>query len=118
MGVMNWITLPFRSQFQAAMLAGVKTYTCRSKPYGRPGDRFRRFGAVFELIRVWETTLEDVATNYYRQEGCASPLEFVGIWNEIHPRRRFIPSDRKWLHEFVRVPDRPPVNGRAQCEDR
>lgn len=100
---MTMITIPFLPRWKQAMLDGVKTHTCRSEAYGQPGDRFRKFGAVFELVSVRQTTLEDVAKNYYQQEGCATALEFVGIWNEIHPRRRFVPTDVKWLHQFRKV---------------
>ena len=100
---MTWINIPFLRRWKQPMLDGVKTHTCRSEAYGQPGDRFSAFGAVFELVAVWQTTLEDVAANYYRQEGCESPQEYVGVWNEIHPRRRFVPTDTKWLHHFRRL---------------
>jgi hypothetical protein len=97
------ITMPFLPRWKSLMLDGTKTQTCRSKAYGQPGDIFRKFGAVFELISVTERSLRDVAAIYYRQEGCHSPHEFVGVWNELHPRRRFIDTDIKWLHEFRRI---------------
>ena len=100
---MSKIRIPFLPEWKDKMLGGVKTCTCRSEAYGQPGDRFTIFGATFELVAVWQTTLEDVATNYYRQEGCNSPHEFVGIWNKIHKRRGFIPTDVKWLHKFKRI---------------
>jgi len=100
---MTWIRLPFLPRWKQPMLDGTKTHTCRSEAYGQPGDRFRAFGAVFELLAVWQTTLEDVATNYYQQEGCASPEEYIAVWNQIHRRRGYIPTDVRWLHEFTRV---------------
>lgn len=100
---MNWIVIPFLPRFKQPMLDGVKTHTCRSRAYGQPGDRFKQWGAVFELVAVFQTTLEDVATHYYRREGCRTSHEFVGVWNEIHPRRPFIGTDVKWLHEFRKI---------------
>lgn len=100
---MTMISIPFLPRFKQPMLDGVKTHTCRSTCYGQPGDRFRKWGAVFELTAVWETMLEDVATNYWKQEGCTSPQEFVGVWNEIHPQRWFIGTDKKWVHCFRKV---------------
>ena len=105
---MTKIRIPFLPRWRAQMLAGLKTHTCRSEAYGQPGDQFRAFGATFELLAVWETTLQDVAENYFRQEGCGTPHEFVGVWNQIHPRRGFIPTDRRWLHHFRLLPHRTP----------
>jgi hypothetical protein len=87
-------------EWKEKMLTGVKTHTCRSQRYGEPGDQFEVFGATFELVRVWIATLDTVAMRYFDVEGCASPDEFIEVWDKIHPRRRFNPDDVRWLHHF------------------
>lgn len=101
------VSIPFLPEWREKMLGGVKICTCRSEAYGQPGDQFTIFGAVFELTAVWQTTLEDVATNYYKQEGCASSDEYIAVWNKIHRRRGYVPTDVKWLHKFKRVDTAP-----------
>jgi len=100
---MSDIFIPFLPEWKDKMLDGIKTHTCRSKAYGKPGDRFEIFGATFELISIRQTTLADVALNYYQQEGCQTPLEFTEVWDKIHPRRKFNPDDVRWLHHFKKV---------------
>lgn len=100
---MKSIIIPFLPEWKDKMLRGIKTHTCRSKAYGKPGDRFTIFGATFELVRVWKTTLENVAQHYYDVEGCASPEEFIAVWDKIHPRRKYAHDDVRWLHEFEKV---------------
>ena len=94
------IYIPFLPEWKDKMLNGIKTHTCRSKRYGQPGDTFKIFGSTFEVVHVWATTLDDVAINYFDVEGCASPEEFIAVWDKIHPRRRFNPDDVRWLHHF------------------
>lgn len=100
---MSKITIPFLPEWKDKMLAGIKTHTCRSEAYGQPGDRFQIFGATFELIAVWQTTLADVAMHYYKQEGCDSPEDYIAVWNKIHKRRGYVATDIKWLHKFKLV---------------
>lgn len=94
------IKIPFLPEWKDLLLTGRKTHTCRSRRYGTPGDQFEAFGEVFELVSVKKKTLEDVRDNYWHQEGCNSPAEFVEVWDRIHPTRGFVGSDVRWLHEF------------------
>jgi hypothetical protein len=100
---MSDIFIPFLPEWKDKLLSGEKTHTCRSKAYGKPGDRFTLFGATFELVRVWQETLDTVAMHYFDVEGCASPEEFIAVWDKIHPRRKFNPDDVRWLHHFKKV---------------
>lgn len=97
------IDIPFLPIWKPLMLSGVKTHTCRSKKYGAPGDRFRKFGATFELVSVDKVPLAIVRDVYWKKEGCTSPEHFTRVWEEIHPGRGLVPSDRRWLHEFRKV---------------
>lgn len=99
------IQIPFLPVWKTLMLNGVKTHTCRSKRYGAPGDRFRKFGATFELVFVEKASLQLVRDCYWQQEGCRSPEHFMQVWEEIHPGRGFVSSDKRWLHEFRKVED-------------
>lgn len=85
------------------MLSGRKTATCRSRKYGAPGERFTIFGATFELVIVQKVSLETVRDHYWYQEGCDSRAGFEEVWEGIHPKRGFIATDVRWLHEFKRV---------------
>lgn len=100
---MMMIDIPFLPDWKQSMLNGIKTHTCRSKAYGKSGDRFKKWGAVFELISVQRMQLKQVAEEFHQQEGCHTPYEFVRVWNKIHPRRLFIGTDVKFLHEFKLV---------------
>lgn len=100
---MEIVDIPFLPIWKPLMVSGVKTHTCRSKQYGAPGDRFRKFGATFELTWVAKVPLSLVLDSYWKQEGCTSPEHFVQVWEEIHPGRGFVPSDKRWLHEFRKV---------------
>jgi hypothetical protein len=36
----------------------------------------------------------------YQTEGCDTPEEFVDIWNVIHPKKRWRPTQYVWYHLF------------------
>ena len=96
----NEIDLPFRPYFEEPMLKDIKILTCRTSPKGRPGDVFRAFGAWFELLAVFRIHLGVIATDCFRQEGCASYQEFIERWKSIHPRTGFDPQQVVWAHLF------------------
>lgn len=108
------IKIPFLPEWKELLLTGRKTHTCRSKSYGKPGDQFEAFGQVFELVSIEQKTLDAVRDNYWQQEGCNSPAEFVEVWNRIHPTRGFIGSNVRWLHEFKLVRAFPGVKVREE----
>lgn len=94
------INIPFKSYFREPMLNGVKHATSRTKKFGDDGDTFGAFGADFELTEVYQTTLLDVAENYWREEGCSSQSNFENIWKSIHPVKGFVPDQIVWVHWF------------------
>lgn len=97
------VAIPFLSGFEYALLSGKKTKTARTKRCGTPGDTFEAFGAEFMLDEVKDEALGVVATEFYKQEGCDSKLEFIAIWNSLHQRLGYSESQRVWLHTFHRV---------------
>ena len=95
--------IPFLEEFREDVIKGKKTFTTRSKRYGEPGDTFDAFGRTFKLINVNKRTLRFVRDYLYGVEGCSSPEEFERVWVKIHPRRGFVPDDKKWVHSFIEV---------------
>lgn len=94
------IRLPFRPEFKAILLVGLKVATTRPKPYGKPGDTFSAFGINFILDGVIETTLEMVAFMYHRPEGFYSVEAFIKCWEKIHPKAGYQPLKKVYLHLF------------------
>jgi hypothetical protein len=98
------VKIPFQSEFKDRMLSEQKTYTTRTKRYGRPGDWFKAFGAFFTLIEVFEVHLNFVADTCYIGEGFDSRQDFIACWNKLHPNVTFEEKrDRTvYLHRFIR----------------
>ena len=96
------VSIPFRPFFRASMLAGIKVMTCRTKPYGTPGDTFKAFGATFRLTHVMRMTLAFVVLDCFEQEGCRASQELIDIWKSIHPTKGYDPDQIVWAHCFVR----------------
>lgn len=101
------VKIPFKLYFKNVMLNGQKTVTSRTKWYGKIGDTFDVFGATFEIIETYPSLLNDVACLHFREEGCRSTVEFIKIWESIHPRKGFVPSQVVKVHEFERKESDP-----------
>ena len=97
------VEIPFEERWRTGMLSGKKIYTTRTKKYGKPGDTFEAFGALFELKSILRPYLGSVAKAYFKGEGCGKPIEFVEIWRQLHPRKGFDPLQIVYLHIFERV---------------
>jgi hypothetical protein len=95
--------LPFREAFRPALLSGEKTLTLRGKAYGKPGDVLLTIAGPVELLHVERVSLGFVAAVLHGREGCASPEDFLALWKEIHPARRFDLAERFYLHHFARL---------------
>lgn len=100
---MGKIEVPFLPEFEKPMLEGRKTCTSRNKRYGDAGDTFDKFGATFKLTEVTRYTLQGVAHNFYCEEGFNCAGEFISIWNRLHPRKQYVPTQLVWVHFFRRV---------------
>jgi hypothetical protein len=47
--------------------------------------------------------LEIVANHLYEIEGAESPDEFIKVWNQIHPYKKFDPDQIVWVHFFIPI---------------
>lgn len=97
------IEIPFSESMRHASLNGRKVCTSRNKKYGTFNDIFYIDGVLFRLLDVMEESLGTVAERYYRLEGFDSSDGFINIWNELHPKRGFIPTDKVYVHFFAKV---------------
>ena len=97
------IIIPFQSKWYDKVLNGKKTCTSRTKKYGNPEDWFEQFGSTFRLLSVNKFTLEYIANNLYKEEGCSSPDEFKKIWVALHPRKGWVPEQVVFAHFFRRI---------------
>ena len=98
------IAIPFLPEWGPAMIEGRKTCTTRTRKYGEPGDHFSAFGCLFQLTQVERMWLDNVL-RLWRQEGVASPEDFVKIWKRLHPRRGFDENWKVWVHHFEKIND-------------
>ena len=54
----------------------------------------------FEIVTIELRTLEYIRDYLWYAEGTDSPEDFEKLWSEIHPRKGFVPTDRKYVHWF------------------
>jgi len=94
--------LTFRPEWRAAVLAGAKVTTVRSKRLASVGDEFVVDGARFRVTAVEPITLRDARDKLWRDEGMASPEEFERVWRASHPTRGWRGGDQAWAHRFAR----------------
>lgn len=99
------IDIPFCPEMRRAVLEGRKTCTSRRRMYGSPGDVFPVEGRWFMLRAVEVHTLAYVKDQLFRQEGFVNPEDFERIWNDLHPRKGYIPSEVVHVHHFAEVVD-------------
>ena len=106
------IFIPFNDWSRDKLHRGMKTATCRSKPYGKVNDIFEIFlenrprgqrVVSYIVTSITKKSLKNVSENHFAEEGAESPEEFIAVWNDIHPRRKFRPNDIKWFHTFKEV---------------
>jgi hypothetical protein len=96
------IKIPFKDRFAEPLKSGVKTMTSRTKVYGQPGDYFFAFGDCYVLTSVIERHL-DFIVDHWKEEGCSSREDFLGVWREIHPRKALNMQDMFWTHSFLEI---------------
>ena len=97
------ISLTFQPQWRAAVLAGTKTTTVRTRRCGAVGDAFVVEGARFELAGVDAMTLAAARDACWASEGYASADEFERGWIANHPTRGWRAGDQVWVHRFRRL---------------
>ncbi len=98
------MVVPFNSWSKERLDMGSKVATSRNKRYGDMGDYFEvDFGnrsRIYKITHVVEVPLSVVKQFFWREEGCNSSKEFVEVWEDIHPRKGFVPDQEVWLHLF------------------
>ena len=97
------IKIPFTDRMTLAVLEGKKTVTSRNKKYGMFGDVFGLFDKKYMLIRIQMITLQEVKAKYWKEEGFKSPDDFEECWNKLHPRKKFVPTQKVFLHFFKEI---------------
>ena len=96
------VNIPFYPRFKDPMLNDIKVLTSRTRAMGKKGDTFDAFGATFEIDWVMSVDLGEVA-EHWREEGCSSRQDFVGVWKMIHPRKGFDEETQVFAHHFHKV---------------
>lgn len=107
------IKIPFNDWSKVRLNINRKNATSRNKRYGNVGDTFTVKVSdseihssnfkQYELTHVERVTLAFVRDHFYWQEGCHVADMFVDIWNEIHPKKKFVDEHKVWLHYFKKV---------------
>lgn len=105
------VSIPFNNWSKMRLLYGKKTATSRNKRYGEVGDVFTvAFGEEekvntpltrsYRITHIEYVSLGFVADLFWEREGAFGRSEFINVWNEIHPRKRFNPEQKVYLHLF------------------
>jgi hypothetical protein len=94
--------IPFHYDMKQAIKDLIKCGTTRTKNYGTGTRTFTVDGwdVTYNVEEVIRTTLEDVATNHYKDEGFNNREGFINKWISIHPGRGFIPDQKVWYHKI------------------
>lgn len=97
---MTEINIPFNEWSINRIKQGIKTATTRTKKYGKQGDIFTVGSEKYIISGYLKTSLGIVIGYLYREEGAASPTEFIAVWNSIYPKKNFDPEQTVWIHFF------------------
>lgn len=98
------IAIPFQNDMATLIIQGRKTATTRNKRYGIEGDCFLvasdKKAVTCRLLAVRHLILEQVAFQWWREEGFHSVEGFINKWEELHPRKGYIWNQKVWVHQF------------------
>lgn len=97
------IHIPFNPIMETAILKNRKVCTSRNKKYGKAGDYFLLGDNMYFLTVVTRFTLEQVATNFYKDEGFESKEELIALWKKLHLIVGYVPTKKVWVHWFKRM---------------
>jgi hypothetical protein len=111
------VKIPFKARFKESLLNDTKTWTSRTKRYGKKGDTFDAFGHEFEILGVEKRALWDIADNHYKEEGCESTIDFMKVWSKLHQRKGWHPYQRVFVHVFRRITLKCPKCGEEVPDD-
>ena len=99
------IDIPFNDWSRERLRDGRKSCTSRKKKYGVPGDLFEVGGTTYQITNIEKQSLAHVAVILHDQEGADNHDEFVQVWESIHPKRGYNPTDIVYVHFFEEVTD-------------
>ena len=94
------ITIPFHHEMEKAIIENRKCCTSKNKKQGNVGDWFVINDNTYRLTFVLRCTLEEVATEYYKDEGVDSTEAFITMWNKLHPILGYVPTKLVYTHWF------------------
>lgn len=97
---MSKVYIPFNKWSRDRLRSGVKIATSRIKQFGRPRDIFLVDGRKYIIVSVEKISLGLIAAEHYKEEGADSPQEFIDVWIELHPKKRFYPNQIVHFHRF------------------
>ena len=95
------VFIPFNDWSNERLQAGRKFATSRNKKYGSPGDTFEAIGWRWKIVSVQRIPLKFVSNYLYEIEGSDSPMEFISVWDDIHPVKQYDPDHLVWVHFFA-----------------
>jgi len=86
------------------MLEDIKTWTSRTKWYGKEGDTFEAFNTNFVIVDRLLIPLKQVA-DHFVEEGFETREGFISTWKQVHPYKGFDPDWSVHVHVFRRLED-------------
>ena len=114
---MTVVSIPFMERFKEPMLNGTKTWTSRTKKYGKAGDYFVAFGRTFQIHKVSIKPLQEVV-QHFKEEGLVSEEEARKVWASLHPVKGFVSTQLVFVHEFELVQTEKCEGGQERNERR
>ena len=94
------IKIPFNGWSKDKIRLQKKTATTRNQKYGETGDIFWVEKKMFKLDLVIKLPLWFVITELYPSEGAESMMELKKVWEDIHPRKGYVPEQIVWYHHW------------------
>ncbi|SHE36623.1 hypothetical protein SAMN05444392_101180 [Seinonella peptonophila] len=82
------------------VLSGQKLATRRNGRYADPGEVLKLQGQKFEVYRVYQQSLGDMQDHDAKQEGFSNLQAYKDYILSLHPKMRWIPQAKVWVHEF------------------
>lgn len=105
---MSKIKIPFNEWSKGRLW--MKTCTSRNKKYGKVGDtftvyfnKFHPYKIIYKITHIEKLSLGFVADCLYSLEGAWTPIEFIKVWEDIHPIIGFVPEQKVWVHVFKEI---------------
>jgi hypothetical protein len=96
------VYIPFQPRFEEPLVTGKKTWTTRTRPFGKRGDYFGAFGEYFLIDKVELMPLETVL-EHWQEEGCNCKQDLIDTWQEIHRRRPVYLTENFYVHVFHKI---------------